>query len=544
MVTFFRRFGLICLIVLAACAKAPRTDHGPRTLRHGSGQAAEHGLENPYYYLVRSNLKAFEGDLATSLAELDKAMEAYPEDAFLKYLAADRHAKLNELDKAQALIEEVLKVKPDWYDALLLDAQILEAKGQFKEAGAIFIRLIVQKPKEEQGYFQLAQNLVHRENYPEAIRILRSWLVREPDSITALFTMASIQSIYLKNSNEALQTFEKILQIDPDNFRVRNQIAQIYLKQDEKEKALQQFLKIERLFPNDLSVKLQIAFIYQETEQIDKAIEKLQEMAGINPEADRVHYYLGLLYERARQDDKALEAFAKVPPASSLYKDAVLHQAALLREAKEDEKAIKILKAAVAKKPDVSQFYQLLSILYEDHQKPATAVATLKDGIKKLPKDEDLHFNLGALYDRLKKKEESLAEMRKVLELNPDNPSALNYIGYSYAEAGQNLEEAEAMILKALKIKPGDGYITDSLGWVYFQKGDLPKARLHIEKALKILPDEPVIVEHMGDIFLKLGKGRQAEKYFRKALELGRKKEKPNLEEIERVEEKLKNLSG
>lgn len=522
---------LLLITLLAACGHAPK-----------KGMVKEEAV-NPYYYLVRSNLKAFEGDLSTSLADLEKALEVYPDNAFLKYLAAERHAKMNALDKAQALIQEVLTIKPDWFDAEMLSAQILEAKGQFKEAGQIYIKLIGQRPKEEQGYFQLAQNLVHQEKYHEAIQILRSWLAQQPDSITTLFTIATIENIYLKNSGQALQAYQKILQLDPDNFRVRSQMAQIYLKQEKKEKALDQFLKIERVFPQDLSIKLQIAFIYQETEQIDKAIAKLQEMAGINPEADRVQYYLGLLYERGRQDSQALAAFAKVPPASSLYKDAILHRVALLREAKEDEPAIKILKTAITKKSTTPQFYQLLSILYEDNHKPDAAIAILKQGIKKLPKDEDLYFNLGALYDRLKRKEESIQAMRKVLELNPENASALNYIGYTYAEADQNLEEAEAMILKALKLKPKDGYITDSLGWVYFQKGDLKKAFQYLQEALKILPEEPVIVEHMGDIYLKMENRRQARRYFEKALELGKKREKPNLEEIERVEQKLQALS-
>lgn len=530
--TFALRLLAAGFLLLSACAKAPKT------LRQPSPPP------DSYFYLLRSNLKAFEGNLESSLEDLNRALSAYPEDVFLKYLAAERHAKLNELEKAHALMEEVLEVRPDWYDAEMLFAQILEAEGKFEAAGRIFSRLTQQKPGEEQGYFALAQNRVHREKYNEAIAILRRWQEKKPDSITTLFTIATIQNVYLKNEPAALQTYQAILKLDPDSARVRSQMAQIYLKQDNKEKALEELLFIERLFPDDFSVKLQIAFIYQETHRIEKAIDKLQEMAVINPQADRVHYYLGLLYERDRQDEKALNAFEKIPAASSLYKDAVLHRVALLREAKKEEDAIRILKTAMGKKPEVVPFYQLLSALYEDRRETKAAVDVLKTGIRKNPKDEDLYFNLGALFDRLKNRSESIAMMRKVLEINPENASALNYIGYTCAEAGENLEEALAMIQKALALKPGDGYILDSLGWAYFRMGEIEKARQNIQAALKILPEEPVIVEHMGDIFLKLGKTGPAKKYFRRALELGKKREKPNAEEIGRVEGKLKALGG
>ena len=103
------------------------------------------------------------------------------------------------------------------------------------------------------------------------------------------------------------------------------------------------------------------------------------------------------------------------------------------------------------------------------------------------------------------KKEEAVEMMRKILAIDPKNANALNYIGYSYAEMGTNLASAKEMIIQALDISPDDGYIMDSLGWVYFKMGQRKKALDTMLEAIKRVPDDPVIQEHLGDVYLELG---------------------------------------
>ncbi|MCK7515930.1 MAG: tetratricopeptide repeat protein [Desulfobacterales bacterium] len=99
--------------------------------------------------------------------------------------------------------------------------------------------------------------------------------------------------------------------------------------------------------------------------------------------------------------------------------------------------------------------------------------------------------------------------MRKVIELDPKNANALNYLGYTYADLGQNLDEAERLVLEALKHKPNDGYITDSLGWVYYKKGDYEKALQHLKKAAELVPRTPSSWSTSGDAYLKLNDKRE-----------------------------------
>ena len=108
--------------------------------------------------------------------------------------------------------------------------------------------------------------------------------------------------------------------------------------------------------------------------------------------------------------------------------------------------------------------------------------------------------------------------MRKVIALDPKNANALNYLGYTYADLGQNLDEAEQLIIEALKYKANDGFITDSLGWVYYKKGEYAKALEYLKKAHELVPDDPTIMEHVGDAYLKLNDKANALKYYQKAL--------------------------
>ena len=98
--------------------------------------------------------------------------------------------------------------------------------------------------------------------------------------------------------------------------------------------------------------------------------------------------------------------------------------------------------------------------------------------------------------------------MRKAIELNPKNAQALNYLGYTYAEAGNHLDEAERLVKRALAIEPEDGFYVDSLGWVYYRKGEYGKAAEQLEKAVNLTGDDPTITEHLGDAYAKLGRDR------------------------------------
>jgi len=191
-----------------------------------------------------------------------------------------------------------------------------------------------------------------------------------------------------------------------------------------------------------------------------------------------------------------------------------------------------------------SELYEYLAELYVDNATPELAISVLKEGIKETQDKEQFHYRLAIHYDRMKMFEESIASMKQVIKINPNNANALNFVGYLYADHNQSLDEALALIEKALVLKPDDGFITDSLGWVYFKRGDLEKAFKYLLKAQELVPDEPTIAEHLGDLYQAKGDQAKALNYYKKSLKLLKALQDASSTESDpqRIEEKIHGL--
>src|SRR2546428_10800801 len=127
--------------------------------------------------------------------------------------------------------------------------------------------------------------------------------------------------------------------------------------------------------------------------------------------------------------------------------------------------------------------------------------------------------------------------MKKAIELNPQNAPALNYLAYTWAEMGVQLDESENLVMRALKIEPNDGFYIDTLGWVYYQRGDYPRAVEQLERAVELAGEDPTVAEHLGDAYDRGGHPRDALRVYRDAL--ARAKDTP---QIERLKDKILTL--
>jgi len=195
------------------------------------------------------------------------------------------------------------------------------------------------------------------------------------------------------------------------------------------------------------------------------------------------------------------------------------------------------MEESIQVKPTDGDLYLILAALLEKENQLQKAIDTLKKGLDQNKEDIEIHFQLGAIYDKLGDFDKMDTQMKEVLRLNPDHADALNYLGYSYADRGIHLEEALHLIQKAMTLKPNMGYITDSLGWVYFKLGDYEKAVTELEKANQLTPDDPIITEHLADSYLKLNRIEKAIEFYEKAQKLD-----PKQDQIERLKNKIKEL--
>jgi Flp pilus assembly protein TadD len=177
--------------------------------------------------------------------------------------------------------------------------------------------------------------------------------------------------------------------------------------------------------------------------------------------------------------------------------------------------------------------------IYQEKKDYPPAIELARKMVALEPKNDKFHFQLGALLDQNKNRPEGMEEMKRAIALNPKNAQALNYLGYSLAEQGADLDQAESLVKRALVIEPEDGFYVDSLGWVYYQKGQYQHAVEQLEHAVNLTGEDPTITEHLGDAYMKLGKLKEASHQYGDAL--GKAQES---EQAARLKEKIAGIQN
>lgn len=252
---------------------------------------------------------------------------------------------------------------------------------------------------------------------------------------------------------------------------------------------------------------------------------------------------LGEINARARQPERAIEAYSAIAPGSPLRPIANNQTAVLLQGLGRADEAVAMVGAAMKAQPNDVAAIETLADLYRVQKKWTEAAATYSKGIDLLrkPKASDWRwfYFRGIAYERSKQWPLAEADFRKALQLNPDQPQALNYLAYTWADMGVNLDEARVMLEKAVKQASRDGHIIDSLGWVYYRLGRYEDALRELERAIGLVAGEAIVNEHLGDVYWKVGRKREAVFKWRHALALN-----PEPDEVERINKKLEEAAA
>jgi tetratricopeptide (TPR) repeat protein len=260
----------------------------------------------------------------------------------------------------------------------------------------------------------------------------------------------------------------------------------------------------------------------------------------LKPDHDFAWLTIAGLYEQWGQADKALAAYGKVGPTSALSWQARLRSASL--DAQEDrfDDAVKKLKVLVAEKPERVDAALTLAELLRNKEKYADAVTAYDTALARIKKVEERHwpifFGRGIVEERVKQWGKAEADMKKALELSPEQPYVLNYLGYSWIDQGINLDAGMKMLKRATELRPDDGAITDSVGWAYYRLGQFDKAVEWLERASEQKGDDATVVEHLGDAYWHVGRFREARFEWNRALN-----QKPDKDRIPVLLDKVSN---
>lgn len=241
----------------------------------------------------------------------------------------------------------------------------------------------------------------------------------------------------------------------------------------------------------------------------------LQMAHFLDPSIGVVSMALGDLFHRSDECEKAIEIYQRVPQASPVRRNAAIQAGICLDTiGRTDEGASQIKEVVDSDPSDVAAAIALGNI-YRNHDRFAEAAGAYTAGINAFADsaadpDWRIYYFRGVSYERTKRWPEAEADFKHALDLNPDQPQVLNYLGYSWVDQGLNLEEALDMIRTAVELRPTDGYIIDSLGWAYYRLGRYQDAVDQLERAVEHRPDDAVINDHLGDAYWQVERRREA----------------------------------
>ncbi len=540
----------------------PQADDTSRPVLSHSGER--------YYYYALSRFFKNKGQLSDAIDLMDKVGKLDPDSAFIQRELALLHLNNKDAQAALKTIEAALGSHPEDIALLNIYGRLLDEKSDLEGASRTYAKILAIDPQQQNAYLFLGSVYTRMKLERKAVGIYRKMVKRYPEAYAGHYFLGRIYqqqgkqrsaekafertlainpdleepkfalvSIYLSRGKAdlAIEMYRGLLARNPKNIKAAAGLAYLYIDQDRAAEATPLLLGLGRRSLSDLQVARDILRLYIDPKKYKEAAAILAGIIDSGPASRDLTYFLGVAYEGLQDPDRAILEMKKLTPKDRFYQDAVVRIAFLYQDQEKTNKAIAHMQQAIAANPDKSEFYFYLGTLYEETGKLEEALTALHRGQANEPDSIKIQFRLGVVYDKLGDKEQSIAAMKRVIQLDANHASALNYLGYTYADLGKNLEEAEKLIARALKHKPDDGYITDSLGWVYYKQGRYSEALEMLIKAVGMVADDPIILEHLGDAYLKKDNRRKALESYRRALKV---KEKDR----DVLEKKIEALKG
>jgi tetratricopeptide (TPR) repeat protein len=492
-------------------------------------------------------------DIDAAVVHANQAFALDPDDQETRlFLARIHRIRLDVAGVESVLLDE--NGEPVSAQAVLLLYQVYLERSRLADALKITQKLVADEPDLLDGHMALATVYEHLGRREEAVQVMRDAMVHHPER-PILYSRLARMLRAMDDRKAEIALYREVLEQRPHHFGTLVSLGEAQIAINDLEGALETYAEIVAAHPDDLQAIRRFASLEFAAGRYEQAAARLAAAFERHPEHYELAYSLGQVVRNMGDDDRAIGLFSKVPEYHPAYVESRL-QLASIYEDREDYHAalIEVERLRVLRPSRALEFHT--AELFTRTERFDEAIALLQKMRVESPGDDEVLYQLGVCYGTANQVDEALEFMRLTLERNPDNPHALNYIGYTWAERGENLDEAERMILRALDQRPNDGYITDSLAWVYYMRamplmgtGDataglvfLERARDKLFHAAELTGGDPVISEHLGDVYLALEERGRAYEFYQEAVRLEhRKDEQPNL--LDKLEQLRRELS-
>lgn len=514
------------------------------------GQLEETDYGCAYFYFLW-------GRQAELALRFDEALEAYEKalicDPEAEYIIRKIPILLLKMDRGQEavkMLESFLQSNPDDTGIRMLLARVYIGLGHYRKAAEEYRIIHRQNPQEVSALLLLSELYLNQNKLKEAEQVLKELLEVNSNSYPAHVMLARIymvgkeygaaadeyrkaleinwsvdlvmemSDVYVqqKDYDTVVSLYREIREEDPQNERISLALINFLLLQNKEKEALEELNRLKALTEEPGSVDLSLARLYARLEKYDQSIEILRNYLDRNGTSD-ARYLLAVILAQAEQYEQSMVELQLIGRDADEYEDAVIFQVRILRFLNRTEEAVDLLEKAIqfedSRNPDM---YVMLAALYQLQEKEDLGKSTFNRALSAFPDNNELLYEYGLFLDTLGSQEEAISVMQEVIKRQPEHGEALNYVGYSWADKSIHLDKALEYIQRAVRLKPDNGFMRDSLGWVYYRMGRIEEARQAIEEALRLAGDDPIILDHLGDVYLELGRKKDALEAYNKAI--------------------------
>lgn len=552
----FRMHWIVLLVGFAGCTQLPKVEKlqvdelaGQTQTRQKPG-GQELTSESLFDFLL--------GEIALQRDNLDVAVERYSRlvrnthDPRIAERATDIALRARRSDEAEEAVTQWVELEPDSINAHQAAAALFVSIGKLDKARPHLEKLLSSdRSSADKGFMHLSRLLSRHSDKKATLKLMQQLAVSYPDLPEAHFAIS--QAAWSANQLElALKEMKQALTLRPDweiaaihqgrilqkianaeamafyeNYLAKYpkandmRIAYVRMLMSEKNftSARDQFQKLMVENPLNADIALAVGLLSLELNDFDGAEENFKKALDLGYEdPNNIYFNLARIYEVTQRTDAALEAYRQVRGGERYLPSQIRYAVLLLKKEGIDSARRHLHQLTPENEQQRAQLILAEAQLLREVNAHDEVFDLLDKNLRRIPDHPDLLYDRALTADKLGKFDIVEKDLRKLIELRPDNAHAYNALGYSLAERGLRLPEALALIKKAVELAPDDPYIMDSLGWVYYRMGKLKEGLNYLNLAFSSRPD-PEIAAHLGEVLWVKGAKEDAEKIWRSALE-------------------------
>lgn len=447
---------------------------------------------------------------------LELGLQVWPDDLPLNLFSAEALAAHGKTEQGLEQIRAFVARHPDSLDARMELILLLVKAKRFDEAEKHIGSIAAGERTPMVDYYH-ARALIGMQRRAEAIPLLQKAIQAMPDFVEALVELAYAYE-QQKQWNEARTIYEKLLKLQVSEQDVCLRLVHLSLRLNQPEKALKYFRK----GPDAAAFKLTAISMFLESRhylQAERLLKEMLDEPGVPP--DVFLMLAGIARDQRRDTELALSWLARIPASSPTAVQAEGLKAQILADAGKEKEALASVRNLQQRHARNETLLLLEVRLLARLKAMDEALARARQAVEIVPESSELAFTLGSLLDSLGKRDEAMKVMQGIIASHPEHYQALNYVGYSLAVQGKDLEHALELLQRADRLAPDQFFIVDSLAWALFRLGRTEEALQNIRRAVALVPSpETEILEHYGDIAAAAGQKEEARKAYEQALKL------------------------